>query len=70
MIPPKGKSTKKAAKGRGRGRKPRGFGEGSLLFPYIRRLKPILGGSNFEFQYFGFFFRKINTFFFFLGGGG
>ena len=50
-MPPKAKSTKKAAKGRGRGRKPRGFGEGTLILPNIHRCGPFLGGLNFEFQY-------------------
>ena len=78
MIPPKGKPTKKTAKGRGRGCKPRGLGECILILPYIRRLGPILGGSNFEFQYLFIFFQKDEFFllfflfiyFFFFWGGG
>ena len=62
MMPPKGKSTKNAAKGRGRGRKPRGLGEGTLKLVYIciYNLGPFLGDQILNFDIFVFFFfRKI-----------
>ena len=34
-------------------------GGGTLIFSYIQRLGPFLGVQNLEFQYFGFFFRKM-----------
>ena len=39
-----------------------GGGGSTPIFPYIRRLGTFLGVQNFEFQYFGFFFRKMNIF--------
>ena len=50
----------------GRGRKPRRLGKGNLILPSIRRLRPFLGGSNFEFQYFGGLQKDE----YFLGGWG
>ena len=43
--------------------------EGTLIFPYIRRLVSLFGVQNFEFQYF-WGFQKNEYFFFFFGGGG
>ena len=40
----------------------RGGGGGTLIFSYIHRLRSFLGGSKFEFQYFGGFSDKINIF--------
>ena len=39
-----------------------GGGGATPIFPYIRRLGPFFGVQNFEFQYFVFFFRKMNIF--------
>ena len=39
-------------------------GRGTLIFSYIRRLGLFSVVQHFEFQYFGFFFRKLNI----LGG--
>ena len=66
MIPPKGKSTIKMQRAWEQGVSPGGLGEGIQILPYIRRLGPFLGGSNFEFQYFGGFQKDD---FFFWGGG-
>ena len=41
-----------------------GGGGGTLIFSHIRRLLPIFGVQNFEFQYFKCFSRKMNI----LGG--
>ena len=62
MMPLRNVNNKKknAAKGRGRGRKPRGLGEGNLIF----------SGSNFLFQYFGGYQEDIFFFSLFCGGGG
>ena len=60
-MPPKGKSTKHAAKDGRRGRKPRGLGEGTLILSYIRRLGPFLRVPILNFNIFGVF-RKTNIF--------
>ena len=39
-----------------------GGGGGILIFLYICRLGAFFGVKNFEFQYFGVFFRKMNIF--------
>ena len=39
-----------------------GGGGGTLIFSYIHRLGTFFLVQNFEFQYFFWFFRKINTF--------
>ena len=44
--------------GRGGGR----GGGGTLIFSHIRRLRLYFGGQNSEFQYFFWFFRRINIF--------
>ena len=58
------KSQQNAAKGRGRGRKPRGLVESTMILPGSAQLR----GSNFEFQYFlGF---QIGEYFLGQGVGG
>ena len=70
MIPPKEKSTKNASIMAGEESVSRGGvgGGGTLILPYIRRLGSFLR-SNFEFQYFGFFFQT-DEYFGSLGGVG
>ena len=41
---------------------PRGGGGGYSIFSHIRRLGPFFWVQNSEFQYFGFFFRKMKIF--------
>ena len=61
MMPPKGKATK----GRGRGRRPRGLGEGTLILSYISMpAGAILGVQILNFNILGVSERRI----FFLGG--
>ena len=66
-MPPKGKSTKTLQKAGGRVRKPRGFGEVTLILSYVRRLGPFLRVQILNFDIFWGFSER---YFFLRGGGG